>query len=221
MISYELAKGDTPDVGKLNNTDLKVMIRWFKWNVYKAMSKNKYGLLLSYCEICTYVVAAVNYWEDNMTGVDVNVDVAAGVDIATATGVHVPTAVVGVTGMLWSLITDTAAEDRPSFAVVTRTTVAAARPPPDVDTRTTDVAQPASTQWKPKFAAAAGIPDDAHTTDVAALPAHDTAFSIHNNGDEDWDFAPIGLMTLGIAAAAAATGQDGHQAVHCGLQVLN
>jgi hypothetical protein len=218
MISCELAKGETPDVDKLNNTDLKVMVHWFKWNGDKAMSKNKYGLLLRYCEICTCVVATVStYWEDSMVGVDVAV--ADGVATATGVRVRVPTADVGGTGMIWSRGTDTAAAAQPSLAAATRTTVAAAQPPSDASTRTTAAAQPTSTQGKPTFAAAAeGIPDAAHTTEVAARPPPAAAFSIHNNGDDDWDFAPIDLTTLGIAAA---TGQDGHHADHCGLQVLN
>jgi hypothetical protein len=43
--------------------------------------------------------------------------------------------------------------------------------------------EPASAQGKPKFAAAAaGIPDAAHATDVTAQPPPYAAFSIHNNG---------------------------------------
>jgi hypothetical protein len=43
-----LRKGPTPAAGKWNNTDLKVMIQWFKRDGYKAMSKNKEGLLLRF-----------------------------------------------------------------------------------------------------------------------------------------------------------------------------
>jgi hypothetical protein len=51
-----LAKGATPETGKWNNYDLKVMIQWFKRDGDKAMPKNKEGLLLRYRETHTRVM---------------------------------------------------------------------------------------------------------------------------------------------------------------------
>jgi hypothetical protein len=51
-----LAKGATPETGKWNNRDLKVIIQWFKRDGDKAMPKNKEGLLLRYRETHTRVV---------------------------------------------------------------------------------------------------------------------------------------------------------------------
>jgi hypothetical protein len=53
-----LAKGATPETGKWNNHDLKVMIQWFKRDGDKAMpkNKNKKGLLLRYHKTHTRVV---------------------------------------------------------------------------------------------------------------------------------------------------------------------
>jgi hypothetical protein len=51
-----LAKGATSEAGKLNNYDLKVMIKWFKRNDDKAMPTNKEGLLLRDREKRTCVV---------------------------------------------------------------------------------------------------------------------------------------------------------------------
>jgi hypothetical protein len=51
-----LAKGVTPETGKWNNHDLKVMIQWFKRNGDKSIPKNKEGLLLRYRETHTRVV---------------------------------------------------------------------------------------------------------------------------------------------------------------------
>jgi hypothetical protein len=51
-----LAKGATPETGKWNNHELKVMIQWFKRDGGEAMSKNKEGLLLRYRETHTHVV---------------------------------------------------------------------------------------------------------------------------------------------------------------------
>jgi hypothetical protein len=45
-VDMVLAKGETPEAGKWNNTDMKVMIQWFKREGGKAMSKSKDGLLL-------------------------------------------------------------------------------------------------------------------------------------------------------------------------------
>jgi hypothetical protein len=58
-VEMVLAKGDTPYAGKWSNTDLKVMIQWFKREGDKAMPMNKDGLLLllRYRETCTHVVA--------------------------------------------------------------------------------------------------------------------------------------------------------------------
>jgi hypothetical protein len=50
-----LAKGATPEAGKWNNGDIKVMIQWFKRDGDKSMPKNKEGLL-QYCETHTRVV---------------------------------------------------------------------------------------------------------------------------------------------------------------------
>jgi hypothetical protein len=41
-----LANGETPKAGKWNNTDLKVVIQWFKRDGDKSVPKNKDGLLL-------------------------------------------------------------------------------------------------------------------------------------------------------------------------------
>jgi hypothetical protein len=40
-VDLVLGKGETSAAGKWNNTNLKVMIQWFKRNGYKAMPKNK------------------------------------------------------------------------------------------------------------------------------------------------------------------------------------
>jgi hypothetical protein len=48
-----LAKGTTPEAGKWNNHDLKVMIQRFKCDGDKATPKNKQGLLPCYCETHT------------------------------------------------------------------------------------------------------------------------------------------------------------------------
>jgi hypothetical protein len=58
-VDMVLAKGETPEAGKWNNTDLKVMIQWFKRDGDNAMPKNKDGLLLHCSETCTRLVAAV------------------------------------------------------------------------------------------------------------------------------------------------------------------
>jgi hypothetical protein len=55
-VDLVLAKGQAPTEGKWNNTDLKVMIQWYKRDGDKAMSKNKDGLLLRYRETHTRVV---------------------------------------------------------------------------------------------------------------------------------------------------------------------
>jgi hypothetical protein len=113
---------------------------------------------------------------------------------------------------------DAAARPPPSDA--TRNTAAAARPLDYAATRNTATAQPTSTHGKPTFAAA-GIPDAAHATDVASRPPPAAALSIHNNGDGDWDLAPLDPRTLGNAAATADNGQYGHHVDHGGLQVFN
>jgi hypothetical protein len=51
-----LAKGATPEAGKWNNHDLKVMIQWFNRDGDKSMPKNREGLLLRYRETHTRVV---------------------------------------------------------------------------------------------------------------------------------------------------------------------
>jgi hypothetical protein len=55
-VDLVLGKGPTPAAGKWNNTDIKVMIQWFKRDGNKAMSKNKEGLLLRFWETHTRVV---------------------------------------------------------------------------------------------------------------------------------------------------------------------
>jgi hypothetical protein len=47
-VDLVLGKGPTPAAGKCNNTDLKVMIQWFKHDGDKAMPKNKEGLVLRF-----------------------------------------------------------------------------------------------------------------------------------------------------------------------------
>jgi hypothetical protein len=138
------ATGDIQEKGNWNNTDLKVMIQWFKWDGDKAMPQNKNDFLLCYHKTCTCAVEAVTCREDDITGVAV--DIAVSVAIATSTvgvGDIVPSAAVGGTGVLWSLNTvtvarplATAAAARPPPDADTRTTAAAARPQPDADTRT-------------------------------------------------------------------------------------
>jgi hypothetical protein len=49
-----LAKGVTPETGKWNNHDLKVMIQWFKRDGDKAIPKNKKGFLMRYRETHTH-----------------------------------------------------------------------------------------------------------------------------------------------------------------------
>jgi hypothetical protein len=56
QVDAVLAKGATPETGKWNNHDLKVMIQWFKHDGDKAMPKNKEGLFLRYRETHTHVV---------------------------------------------------------------------------------------------------------------------------------------------------------------------
>jgi hypothetical protein len=51
-----LAKGATPETGKWNNHDLKVMIQWFKRDGDKAMLKSKEGFLMRYRETHTRLV---------------------------------------------------------------------------------------------------------------------------------------------------------------------
>jgi hypothetical protein len=55
-VDLVLWKGPTPATGKWNNTDLKVMIQWFKCDGDKAMPKKKEGLLLRFRETHTRVV---------------------------------------------------------------------------------------------------------------------------------------------------------------------
>jgi phenylpropionate dioxygenase-like ring-hydroxylating dioxygenase large terminal subunit len=57
-LNMVLAKGETPEAGKWNNTDLKVVIQWFKREGDKVMPNNKDGLLICYRETCTRVVSA-------------------------------------------------------------------------------------------------------------------------------------------------------------------
>jgi hypothetical protein len=192
-VDMVLAKGETSEAGKWSNTDLKVMIHWFKWDGGKAVPNNKDDILLCYRETCTRVVTAVTYREDDMTSV--NVDVAAVVDIATAAaavavavgiGDSFPTADVGGIGVLWSLSTVAATQPvaiaaadkaRSPPIAATRTTDDDARSPPAAATRTTDAARPTSTHEKTTFATAAyGTPDDAHATAVATPMPPDAAF---------------------------------------------
>jgi hypothetical protein len=63
-VDMVLATGDIPEAVKWNNTDLNDMIQWFKRDSNEAMSKNKDGLLVCYCEICTHVVTEVTYLEE-------------------------------------------------------------------------------------------------------------------------------------------------------------
>jgi hypothetical protein len=55
-VGLVLGKGSTPAAGKWNNTDLKVMIQWFKRDGDNAMPKKKEGLLLRYRKTHTCVV---------------------------------------------------------------------------------------------------------------------------------------------------------------------
>jgi hypothetical protein len=190
-----------------------VMIHWFKWEGGNAMPNNRYCLLLCYCKTCTHIVVEVTYLEGDyeaITGVAVavpavtvtiTITVTVDVAVAVAVDVGVPTAAVGGTGVLWSIITAAqplATAARPSPNAATRTAAAAQPPPaatrtaaptrsPPAATRTDDADRTptaasrtaASTKGKPTSdAAAAGIPDAAHpstqdqsTISVAALPA--------------------------------------------------
>jgi hypothetical protein len=95
-VDMVLATGDIPEAGKWNNTDLKDMIQWFKRESNEAMSKNKDGLLVCYCEICTRVVTEVTYLEEeeaiaagNCNGnaaIHVDVDPVGGVVVAATAG---------------------------------------------------------------------------------------------------------------------------------------
>jgi hypothetical protein len=55
-VDFVLAKGQAPTEDKWNNTELKVMIQWYKRDGDKAVPKNKDGLLLRYRETHTSVV---------------------------------------------------------------------------------------------------------------------------------------------------------------------
>jgi hypothetical protein len=44
-VDMMLSKGKTIDAGKWNNTDLKVMLHWFKYKGGNTMPNNKDGLL--------------------------------------------------------------------------------------------------------------------------------------------------------------------------------
>jgi hypothetical protein len=55
-VDLVLWKGPPPPAGKWNNTDLKVMIQWFKCDGNKAMPKNKEGLLLRFRETHARVI---------------------------------------------------------------------------------------------------------------------------------------------------------------------
>jgi hypothetical protein len=55
-VDVVLGKGPTPAAGKWNNTDLKVIIQWFKRDGDNAMPKNNEGLLLQFRETHTRVV---------------------------------------------------------------------------------------------------------------------------------------------------------------------
>jgi hypothetical protein len=55
-VDLVLGKWATPAAGKWNNTDPKVMIKWFKRDDDNAMPKNKEGILLRYRETHTRVV---------------------------------------------------------------------------------------------------------------------------------------------------------------------
>jgi hypothetical protein len=55
-VELVLGKGATLAAGKWNNTDLKVMIQWFKRDGDKDMPKSKEGFILRYRETHTHVV---------------------------------------------------------------------------------------------------------------------------------------------------------------------
>jgi hypothetical protein len=149
--------------------------------------------------------------------------------VSVHVGVGVSTVGVGGTGMCWSLSSVTVAHpvataDRPPHAAtaaappqpddVTRIIADAARVPPVADTSTNDAYRPTSTQGKSTFVDYdVGIPEAAHATNVATTTKSTAAFSIHKNGDDDWNLAPLVPMTLGNAAA---TGQYDHHVGHCG-----
>jgi hypothetical protein len=231
-------KGDTPEAGKWNNTDLKVIIQWFKREGGKAMPKNKYGLLPPYCETCTHVVAAITYrYDDDEAIVTAVIHVAAstvapaGGVPASAVGVATATADVAPTSVLWSLTRSPATD--------------AAQPPAAAD-RLSAARAPNLTQGKHTFAAAAaGIPDSAHvsTQDQSAIPSvaapasgtastaaittktttttvAAAAFSIHNHEDgatDEWDLAPLGPRAKGKVAASS---DSCHHVAHCGFDLL-
>jgi hypothetical protein len=72
-VDVVLTKGATPETGKLNNYDLKVVIQWFKRDCVKVMPNNKEGLLLHYQQ--THTIDAHDrggayLYEDMATTVD-------------------------------------------------------------------------------------------------------------------------------------------------------
>jgi hypothetical protein len=72
-----LAKGQTSLEGRWNNTDLKVMIQWYKRDGDKAMPKNKDGLLLRYQETHTRVVDDTSTYPHEDVEADVALETAA------------------------------------------------------------------------------------------------------------------------------------------------
>jgi hypothetical protein len=73
---WRFGKGPTPVEGKWNNTDLKVIIQWFKRDGDKAMTKNKEGLLLQF-QTHTHVI------DDTSTYPHEEVDAAVALVIST------------------------------------------------------------------------------------------------------------------------------------------
>jgi hypothetical protein len=103
-VNMVLAKGATPEADKWNNTDLKVMIQWFKIEGDKAMPKNKDGLLLHYCETCTHVVSPVTYHEQDEEVAAHVATVSVGVGVPTARDGVASAAVDSTTDVLWLLV---------------------------------------------------------------------------------------------------------------------
>jgi hypothetical protein len=83
-VDLVLGKGATPAADKWNNTDLKVMLQWFKRDGGKAMPKKKEGLLLRYRETHTRVLDDTSTYPHEEVGAAV-ADAASSVAMATVT----------------------------------------------------------------------------------------------------------------------------------------
>jgi hypothetical protein len=83
-VDLVLAKGQTPPEGRWNNTDLNVMIQWYKRDGDNAMPKNKDGLLLRYRETHTRAVDDTSTYPHK----DVETDAALATAVTTVATTH-------------------------------------------------------------------------------------------------------------------------------------